>query len=170
MAVEAERIGARMRERRLELGLKQREVADRIPGSTEGKDVSRWENGKHRPQGDTLEALAQALETDVEDLYAGPMSGRKPTGETPDPFGDRDGGLQLDRLERIEAMLTLLLERVSPAGEDVAELDAAIDRAREERAERLDRQLAAAESEEELPEPETSLRTPSEDRTERGVG
>lgn len=108
MAEEAERIGARMAERRKELGLKQREVADRIPGSTEGKDISRWENGKHRPQGDTLQAIATALETDIADLYAGRVADRKPKGATPDPFADDPS-----QLGRVEAKLDALSEKVA---------------------------------------------------------
>ena len=85
MAEEAEKFGARMRERRMELHLTQREVADRVEGKTEGKDISRYERGEHLPGPDTRTAVARALETDVADLYAGPLAERK-RGPTPDPF------------------------------------------------------------------------------------
>jgi transcriptional regulator with XRE-family HTH domain len=99
MAEEARLIGARARERRDELGLSQGEVARRMPGSTQGADVSRWERGKHRPQPDALDHLAAALETTVADLIAGPLSERPEKGPTPDPFAS----LSLDEVEEQEA-------------------------------------------------------------------
>lgn len=77
MAEEAQLIGGRIRERREELGLKQRELAERLPGKTEGKDVSRWENGRHRPSPNTLAEIAKVLETTVGDLHAGPVKSRE---------------------------------------------------------------------------------------------
>lgn len=108
MAEEAERIGGRMRERRLELGLTQREVADRIPGSTEGKDISRWEGGHHRPVSDTLDAIATALETDVGDLYAGPVATRKSKGPTPDLLSKLDRQTAQSLSERLDEALEIL--------------------------------------------------------------
>jgi len=75
MAEEAELIGSRMAERRGELDLTQREVAERMAGSTQGSDVSRWERGKHRPE--PLAEIAKALETTVADLISGPLADRK---------------------------------------------------------------------------------------------
>lgn len=86
MAKEAENIGQRMRELREGQHMTQRELADQLPGKTEGKDISRWENGKHRPSPDTLSAIADALGTTVADLHAGPESERPDKGPTPDPF------------------------------------------------------------------------------------
>lgn len=86
MAREAENIGARIKELREERHLTQRELADQLPGKTEGKDISRWENGKHRPTPDTLSAIADALGTNVADLHAGPVADRPERGPTPDPF------------------------------------------------------------------------------------
>jgi transcriptional regulator with XRE-family HTH domain len=91
MAREAEAIGARMRELREGMDLTQREFAHRLPGKTEGKDVSRWENGKHRPSPDTLGHIADALGTTVADLHAGPLAERKTRGPTPDPFATSRG-------------------------------------------------------------------------------
>lgn len=76
MAQEAENIGGRIRELRNQQGMTQRAFAELLPGSTEGKDVSRWENGRHRPSADTLSHIADLLGTTVADLHAGPMSGR----------------------------------------------------------------------------------------------
>lgn len=118
MAEEAERLGARMRERRKELGLTQREVADLIPGNTEGKDVSRWENGRHRPQGDTLTHIAEALRTDLADLYAGPAADREEQGPAPDPFATSHGEAEdleekVDQLVRNVGALAGQLAKVS---------------------------------------------------------
>jgi transcriptional regulator with XRE-family HTH domain len=103
MAREAENIGARIRELREELGLTQRELADRLPGKTEGKDISRWENGKHRPSPDTLAAVADALGSTVADLHAGPAADREPRGPTPDPFATKSNGDQAAVLSEIAA-------------------------------------------------------------------
>lgn len=70
----------------------QRELADELPGKTEGKDISRWENGKHRPSPDTLAAIADLLGTTVADLHAGPVAGRETKGPTPDPFAVSQNG------------------------------------------------------------------------------
>jgi transcriptional regulator with XRE-family HTH domain len=77
MAEEARLIGARIQEKRVELKLTQRELADSLPGKTEGKDVSRWENGHHRPGSDTLLAIAEVLDTTLADLHAGPVAERR---------------------------------------------------------------------------------------------
>ena len=86
MAREAEQIGARMKEARESLGWTQRELAAKLPGKTEGKDIPRWENSKHRPTPDTLSHVADALGITVADLHAGPVADREPKGPTPDPF------------------------------------------------------------------------------------
>lgn len=122
MAEEAQLIGGRMRERRKELGLTQREVAERIPGSTEGKDVSRWEGGHHRPQGDTLGHIATALETTVADLYSGPMADREEQGSAPDPFATERAGAR--DLERLEKKVDDLVEQVSALGGELARVAA----------------------------------------------
>lgn len=77
MAEEAELIGGRMAELRNQLGLTQREVAEALPGSTQGSDISRWETGKHRPAQETLPHIAKVLKTTVADLHLGPMEKRK---------------------------------------------------------------------------------------------
>ena len=107
MAREAENIGGRIKELRDELGLTQRELADALPGKTEGKDVSRWENGKHRPGPDTLGHIADVLDTTVADLHAGPLVTRKPNGPTPDPFANRTQAASA--VDRIEADVQSLL-------------------------------------------------------------
>lgn len=111
MAEEARLIGDRMRERRLELELTQRQIAERLPGSTQGADVSRWETGRHRPGGDTLDRIADALETTVADLVAGPVAERKAQAETPDLSNVVTSGEVHIRLTRIETMLSDLIAR-----------------------------------------------------------
>ncbi len=77
MAEEAELIGGRIRELRENAGLTQRELAEKMEGHAEGKDISRWENGKHVPEASNLKALANALETTIADLRAGRLADRR---------------------------------------------------------------------------------------------
>lgn len=63
-------MGARMRARRKELGLKQREVAARLPGDVDAQQVSKWERGVHKPNDATLEHIAAILETTVPALMS----------------------------------------------------------------------------------------------------
>jgi transcriptional regulator with XRE-family HTH domain len=103
MAEEAEKIGERMRERRTELGLTQRECGERMPGSVQASEWSRWERGLHRSE--QLDDVASALETTVADLVAGPLAERtEPEGN--DLLG-RLGGKKkdADALSRIESAL-----------------------------------------------------------------
>lgn len=106
-----------MRERRQELGLKQREVAERIPGKTESKDVSRWESGHHLPQSDTLGRIADALETTIADLRAGPLAERPEKGPTPDPLAGGDSAMAEtlarinEKLEEVSDQVELLLRK-----------------------------------------------------------
>lgn len=55
-----------LRDRRLELGLSQAQVAVKMNMDQGG--VARWEAGKHYPTPNTLRRLAQVLECEVEDL------------------------------------------------------------------------------------------------------
>ena len=108
MAKEAENIGGRIKELREGQNMTQRELADKLPGKTEGKDISRWENGKHRPSPDTLSAIADALGTTVADLHAGPEGERPEKGPTPDPFS-RGAAEESDVVARMELQLRELL-------------------------------------------------------------
>lgn len=116
MAEEAELIGGRIRELRENCAWTQRELAEKMEGHAEGKDISRWENGKHVPEPSNLKALAEALETTVADLRAGPLAKRqepKPEGSPLDALSEPASAAELDeRLEWIESALqALLLER-----------------------------------------------------------
>lgn len=130
MAEEAENFGGRMRERRRELRITQREVAERVEGKTEGKDISRYETGKHLPGPDTRAAIARALETDLADLYQGPKAQRKkkPKPKASPLDGGGGGATSNERIDAIEGELSELRDDLSAALAvlaDVAEAQAA---------------------------------------------
>jgi transcriptional regulator with XRE-family HTH domain len=119
---QAARIGKRIRERRDELDLTQRELADLMtaaPG-VGSQEVSNWERGLHRPNDTNLELLAEALQTTEADLVAGPHSERQPAGDTPDVIGSLNGNsapgdtdelrAQLDRIEENQQNLIAIIE------------------------------------------------------------
>ena len=62
------KVGNRIRERRLELGLSQEKLGGKI-GSDQSV-VSYWESGRTEPKVFTAILLAKALETTVEDLFS----------------------------------------------------------------------------------------------------
>jgi transcriptional regulator with XRE-family HTH domain len=109
------RIGARIRERRDELNLTQRELADLIPGKADGNQVSKWERGEHRVSDDTLEHIAAALQTDVAYFIA-----PAPRAGSPDLMGTlrEADATQLDRIER---MLSEVLQRLTAVEASVAD-------------------------------------------------
>lgn len=114
---QAQKIGRRIRERRDELELTQKELAARMTASpgADAQQVSNWERGIHKPSDDNLEILAEALETDMADLVSGPLSERKPKGDTPDLAaalnGDRPPELAKlqEQLEAVDAKLDLII-------------------------------------------------------------
>lgn len=120
MTEEAEKIGRRMAERRKELGLTQRGVAERMPGSTQASDVSRWERGKHRPE--PMEQIAEALETDVPDLVAGPVAERvAPDGESTDLLGAFSSA-EPASVEKLEKMLRQVLDQQATLLAEISEV------------------------------------------------
>lgn len=92
---QAAKIGARLRARREELGLTRRHLAHQMDGLATENDLYRWESGKHRPQDDTLSAIAKALGRD----YAWAMGLSTERAETPDLFAVPQDATQLDRIE-----------------------------------------------------------------------
>jgi transcriptional regulator with XRE-family HTH domain len=96
------RMGARIKDRREELGMTQRQLADQVGGATDGNQVSKWERGSNRPSDAKLERLAVALKVDPSYFHTPP-----PLRETGDLMGAFDGETQLDR---IEGMLEALVE------------------------------------------------------------
>jgi transcriptional regulator with XRE-family HTH domain len=78
-AARAAAFGARLRQLRRAAKLTQRQVAERVPMSA--GNLSRIENGEQGPPSDeVIERLAEALETDAEELLA--LATRR--GERPD--------------------------------------------------------------------------------------
>lgn len=84
-----QRMGERLRARRDELGLSRSDVARQLPGKTNENAVYRWEKGQHRPNDDTLEALAGVLKTTVSYF----LTDEPEKSATPDPFGDSINGV-----------------------------------------------------------------------------
>lgn len=97
------RFGQRARQRRLELGLKQREVAERMGGAVTKQHISDWERGYNEPSDRYKLQLVEALAVpDVSWFY------EAPNAPTPDVLAGR-GGSQLDRIEaNIDEILRLL--------------------------------------------------------------
>lgn len=96
-------MGARIRERREELGMTQHQLARALPGDVLHTQVSKWERGINRPRDDTLDAIAKALKVDVSYFMTSPPD----KSETPNLLGA--GASQLDRMEaKLDAILQAL--------------------------------------------------------------
>lgn len=112
-----QRMGARMAQRRRELGLTQEEVARQLPGTIAGGQVSKWERGLHRPKDDVLEAVARVLDVDVSYFLAAPAEKRNGTPDLLasgiDPLGAQ--------LLRVEAKLDLALKALGVRFESTEE-------------------------------------------------
>lgn len=67
--MESNSIGARVAERRNEMGLKQRELADML--SVKRETVNQWENGMRQIKGEDIARLADALETTTDYILRG---------------------------------------------------------------------------------------------------
>lgn len=80
--MESNSIGARVAERRNEMGLKQRELADML--SVKRETVNQWENGIRQIKGEDVARLADALETTTDYILRGikaeNLSAAKETG------------------------------------------------------------------------------------------
>lgn len=128
----AERIGRRIQGRRLELKAEEPKwtqpyVAEKVNEITSGKatgaEVSRWETGRHRPEDETLDALAAVLGVDVAYFHT---DAPKRTGETPDVLASLNGG-EPSQLDRIEEKLDRLLRRTAPSEPATRETERAED-------------------------------------------
>lgn len=114
-ALYKQQLGTVIRECREELGLTQKELADRA-NVEEPQTVSRWERGLNSPT--DLEAVARALETTPEDLLAR----LKPIGQKARRRLMPSEGTQLDRIEqKLDDILTLLAAKELPAGFEQAD-------------------------------------------------
>jgi transcriptional regulator with XRE-family HTH domain len=108
-------MGAKIRERREELGMTQDEVAREMPGKVTGNRVSLWERGRHRPHDDSLEALARVLRVPVSYF----MASAPDKGATPSPFGDGSAPA-LTRLEEALAAARREIAEARREGADTA--------------------------------------------------
>ena len=67
----AQRVGARIKARRIDRGLSQNALARRIPDTPVSAGyISRWERGENMPSWANLEAVADALGVSVAWLFA----------------------------------------------------------------------------------------------------
>lgn len=107
------RVGRRIKERRLEMGLNQGQLAARIAGdAVNNQRVSDWERGVNKPSERYMELIAAALERPIAWFYA-----EDNTEETADLMGAlRSTPSQLDRLE---AKLDAIIEHLGLSLPDV---------------------------------------------------
>lgn len=107
------RMGQRIRERREELALTQRELADAIPGKSDGNQVSKWERGEHRVSDETLPHIARALDVDVSYFHLpAPVEG---TGDLMQTLRSSADPSQLDRVETLLGELLVRVQRIEAA-------------------------------------------------------
>ena len=66
-----QRVGGRIRDRRLERGLSQGQLARKLPGRVESSQISRWERAESFPTYANVLALARALRVSEELLLCG---------------------------------------------------------------------------------------------------
>ena len=66
-------LGERIKARREELHMSQRELADQIPGKADSSQLSKWERGVNRPSDNTLEHIAAVLGCTMADLLTGDL-------------------------------------------------------------------------------------------------
>lgn len=118
MAEEAQIVGRNIKRYRTAQRLTQREVAEKIPGSTQGADVSRWERGQHLPIGSTREHLAKALGVTLGDLYVRDDPEDATNGT--DRASQQPNGQ--DPTQEILRLLTELGQEVGALQDDVREL------------------------------------------------
>lgn len=96
-----QQLGEVIRARRKELGLTQRQLAERAHVE-EPQTISRWERGARAPN--DLDAVAAALETTADDL----LSRLQPVGQRQRRSLQPNGGTQLDRIEhKLDRLLSL---------------------------------------------------------------
>jgi transcriptional regulator with XRE-family HTH domain len=121
MAEQARKFGARVAELRDEKRWKQRDLVAAMAAlgdqSLNTNQLSRYENGGAMPGEQRQSWFAEALETTVGDLHAGPLEERGAPEPTPDVLGALSAGVppelqaQLDRIEE-----TLVELRTDVAG------------------------------------------------------
>jgi transcriptional regulator with XRE-family HTH domain len=140
----AEQMAARIRRRRMELGLNQRELAERIPSATvSNQTVSLWERAVNQPTGRNLDMLVEALEVDHAYLYERQQDKSRPTPNLMAVMSDES---QLDRIEKMLESVLKRLDALERLPDQLADL--------EERNRRLqaDLELFAAEARRQIEE------------------
>lgn len=124
-AVYKEQLGELIKEKREKLGLTQRDLADKAHVK-EATTVSRWERGERAPT--DLESVARALETTASEMLAQLSPLHQKDRRRLDPAAP-------SQIDRIEAMLEVLVNRLSGPAETVQqEMQAALQQARERNA------------------------------------
>lgn len=111
-----------IRERRKELGLSAEALARRIPVAT--KTLERWERGETFGHMDNLEGVAEALDTSVAELMAGPAGQIFPT--TPDLLSGEGRGASPER-DRTEERFDALQESIDGLAVQLAAVAAQVD-------------------------------------------
>jgi len=119
---QAKRIGARIAQRRVEMGLNQRELAARLPSdAVNNQRVSDWERGVHKPNEQYLEQLAEALDVDLAWFYETAESRQG----SPDLMAALSDRTQLDRVEaKLDAIMAHL--DISLSADPAADVEQAI--------------------------------------------
>ncbi len=124
-------LGALIRERRMELGLTQEQLAERVGEGVRQSEISRLEHdGIALPRRSRLEQIAAALEVSIGDLMVrtGWMDEENRSALATDP--EEDGGCVPGGLNGVgEESLEAAMEAVSDAQELAAQTEAALDQA-----------------------------------------
>lgn len=81
VAEQTEKVGRRIAQERQARKWSRPALARMLPGVATGNDVYRWETGKHLPRADTLDAIAEAFDIKVADLYSGPYDENSDNGD-----------------------------------------------------------------------------------------
>lgn len=121
MAEQARKFGARIAELRDERGWKQRDLVAAMAAlgdqAINTNQLSRYENGGAMPGEQRQSWFAEALETTVADLHAGPLEERPQSEETPDLMATLNGASEIaQRLDRMEKMLVGLQTDLAEIG------------------------------------------------------
>lgn len=119
-------VGARIREAREAKGYTQRELADKIPGKSDGTQVSGWERGEHKASDDTLGHIAAILGRDLSWFYSKPTS-PEDEEESPDLMGTIDAAMLVALDRKLDRVLDELAEMrsalVDPTRDVVAQIN-----------------------------------------------
>ena len=144
----AERVGARIRERRLELGMKQRELADLLGSDAiDNQRISDWERGVNRPSDRYMEQLAVALKRNVAWFYSESTATATPDLSLVKPDDDRLARIE-QRLDQLEIAVDHQNANLAKQTDILARIEA-----REKRIEKLVRVLEGVEGADVVSEP-----------------